>query len=51
MRIKQPKTTGLVFKSGKMIVIGARSIENSKVAAHKLVKIINKNIPEKIEFG
>ena len=31
IRIRDPKTTALIFKSGKMVVTGARSIDDSKL--------------------
>lgn len=42
MRIKEPKTTALIFASGKMVCTGARSEEDSKKAARQYAKIINK---------
>ena len=32
MRIREPKTTALIFSSGKMVVTGAKSEETSKIA-------------------
>ena len=40
MRIREPKTTALVFQSGKMIVTGAKTEKDSQTAAKKYVKII-----------
>lgn len=42
MRIKEPKTTALIFSSGKMVCTGARSEEDSKKAARQYAKIIRK---------
>lgn len=42
MRIKDPKTTALIFASGKMVCTGARSEEDSKKAAKQYAKIIRK---------
>lgn len=42
MRIKEPKTTALIFHSGKMVCTGARSEEDSKKAARQYAKIIQK---------
>lgn len=36
MRIREPKTTALVFGSGKMVCTGAKSEEHSKLAARKV---------------
>jgi len=40
MRIREPKTTALIFASGKMVCTGARSEEDSKKAARRYAKII-----------
>jgi transcription initiation factor TFIID TATA-box-binding protein len=40
MRIKEPKTTALIFSSGKMVCTGAKSVEDSKKASRKYAKII-----------
>ncbi|KAG4091439.1 TBP-domain-containing protein [Neocallimastix lanati (nom. inval.)] len=42
MRIREPKTTALIFVSGKMVVTGAKSEEQSKLAARKYARIIQK---------
>mmetsp|Transcript_35386 Transcript_35386/g.82385 ORF Transcript_35386/g.82385 Transcript_35386/m.82385 type:complete len:221 (-) Transcript_35386:604-1266(-) len=42
MRIRQPKTTALLFSSGKMICTGAKSVEDSHLAARKFARIIQK---------
>ena len=36
MRIRDPKTTALIFSSGKMVCTGAKSEEHSKLAARKV---------------
>lgn len=40
MRIRDPKTTALIFSSGKMVCTGAKSEEESKRAARKYAKNI-----------
>ena len=40
MRIKEPKTTALIFSSGKMVCTGAKSEEDSRKASRKYAKII-----------
>lgn len=35
MRIREPKTTALIFRSGKMVVTGAKSEEQARHAARK----------------
>ena len=42
MRIREPRTTALVFRTGKMIVTGAKKLEESQTAAKKYVKIIER---------
>lgn len=42
MRIRDPKTTALIFASGKMVVTGAKSEEQSRFAARKYARIIQK---------
>ena len=42
MRIREPKTTALIFASGKMVCTGAKSEEDSKKAARQYAKIIQK---------
>lgn len=42
MRIRDPKTTALIFGSGKMVCTGAKSEEQSKLAARKYARIIQK---------
>lgn len=42
MRIRDPKTTALIFASGKMVVTGAKSEEQSKLASRKYARIIQK---------
>lgn len=40
MRIKEPKTTALIFHSGRMVCTGAKSEEESKIASRKYAKTI-----------
>ncbi|KAJ9152492.1 hypothetical protein P3X46_026053 [Hevea brasiliensis] len=42
MRIKDPKTTALIFASGKMVCTGAKTEAQSKLAARKFARIIQK---------
>ena len=49
MRIKEPKTTALIFSSGKMVCTGAKSEEESRKAARKFAKII-KSLGFSVEF-
>ncbi|XP_042514070.1 TATA-box-binding protein 2 [Macadamia integrifolia] len=42
MRIREPKTTALIFSSGKMVCTGAKSEQQSKLAARKYARIIQK---------
>ena len=40
MRLKEPKTVALIFDSGKIIVTGATTEEDSRAAARKIIKIL-----------
>lgn len=42
MRIKEPKTTALIFASGKMVCTGAKSEDDSEIAAKRYAKSIRK---------
>lgn len=42
MRIRTPRTTALIFSSGKMVCTGAKSENESKLAARKYARIIQK---------
>ncbi|XP_022745919.1 TATA-box-binding protein-like [Durio zibethinus] len=42
IRIKEPKTTALIFSSGKMVCTGAKSEQQSRLAARKHARIIQK---------
>eukprot|EP00037_Helgoeca_nana_P000800 m.23825 g.23825 ORF g.23825 m.23825 type:complete len:266 (-) comp11069_c0_seq1:60-857(-) len=42
MRLRDPRTTALIFASGKMVCTGAKSEEASRTAARKYARIIQK---------
>eukprot|EP00485_Elphidium_margaritaceum_P007650 CAMPEP_0202697222 /NCGR_PEP_ID=MMETSP1385-20130828/10549_1 /ASSEMBLY_ACC=CAM_ASM_000861 /TAXON_ID=933848 /ORGANISM="Elphidium margaritaceum" /LENGTH=265 /DNA_ID=CAMNT_0049353617 /DNA_START=39 /DNA_END=836 /DNA_ORIENTATION=- len=42
MRIRDPKSTALIFKTGKIVVTGAKSEDNAWVAARKYARILQK---------
>jgi len=45
-RLDSPKVTALIFKSGKMVVTGAKSVNQLVFAVKKILKtLINKGIP------
>lgn len=44
MRLQKPKTTALIFKSGKMVITGAKSEYDCSLAGRKYAKIIDKII-------
>jgi len=45
-RLEQPKITALIFKSGKMVVTGAKSVNQLVFAVKKILKtLINRGIP------
>lgn len=42
MRIREPKSTALIFRSGKLVCTGAQCEEDSYLAARKFARIIQK---------
>ena len=42
MRIKKPRTTALLFNSGKIVCTGAKGEDESRIAARKFARIIQK---------
>lgn len=42
MRIREPRTTALIFSSGKMVCTGAKSEDASRLAARKYARIVQK---------
>ncbi|XP_055256560.1 TATA-box-binding protein-like [Moschus berezovskii] len=42
MRIREPRTTALLFSSGKMVCTGGKSEEQSRLAARKYARIVQK---------
>jgi transcription initiation factor TFIID TATA-box-binding protein len=42
MRIRDPKTTSLIFWSGKVVVTGAKDIDSARIAARKHARILQK---------
>ncbi|CAG9321512.1 unnamed protein product [Blepharisma stoltei] len=42
MRIREPKTTALIFASGKIVVTGARDEAQARLASRKFTRIIQK---------
>lgn len=44
MRLKEPKTTALVFSTGKMVVTGAKTEDEAKQASRIFSKMIKKYV-------
>ena len=42
MRIRDPRTTALIFKTGKLVCLGAKSCQDAETATKKYAKIIKK---------
>ncbi|XP_041469704.1 TATA-box-binding protein [Lytechinus variegatus] len=42
MRIREPRTTALIFSSGKMVCTGAKSEDDSRLAARKYARVVQK---------
>jgi len=51
MRIRQPKSTALVFASGKMVCTGARNEADARLACRKYARIIQKLDVQEITFS
>lgn len=49
MRKTEPKSTILVFKSGKLIIIGAKTEAEAKISAEKAVKDISRATEKKVK--
>lgn len=50
MRIREPRTTALIFRSGKIVCTGARNESDSLLAAKKFARIIQK-LNFKVKFN
>lgn len=50
IRIRDPKTTALIFSSGKMVITGAKSEEKSETAARMYAKMIKKVGNDKVKM-
>ncbi|XP_071934147.1 TATA-box-binding protein-like [Coffea arabica] len=50
MRIREPKTTALIFATGKIVCTGAKSEAQSKLAARRYTKIIEKCGVKGVQF-
>ncbi|KAK3708812.1 hypothetical protein LTR37_011333 [Vermiconidia calcicola] len=42
LRIREPKSTALIFEGGKMQVLGTKSIDDAKLASRKFARILQK---------
>lgn len=42
MRLRDPRTTGLIFRTGKVVTTGARNEQDSLLASKKFARIIQK---------
>ncbi len=50
MRKRSPKSTALIFSSGKMIVLGTKTVQDSNTAAYKFTKDISKALSIKLKI-
>ena len=46
MRILKPKATALIFKNGKIVITGARSETEIKLASRKIIKKLKSIVGE-----
>ncbi len=51
IRIRDPKTTALIFSTGKVVITGARSEDDAWLAARKYAKIVRKLGYEDVKFA
>ena len=51
MRKTKPKSTILVFKSGRMIIIGSESESDAEKAARAAIKDVSKAVNQKLKMG
>lgn len=51
MRIRDPKTTALIFSTGKLVITGARSEEDARLSARKFAKIVRKLGYDEVKFA
>ena len=51
MRIREPKTTGLIFSTGKIVITGAKSERASMTAAKIFEKTISKVMGEETKLN
>lgn len=42
IRLREPKTTGLLFESGKIQVLGVKSVDDAKLACRKFARMLQK---------
>lgn len=42
IRMKEPKTSSLLFSSGKIVCAGAKSVVNANIAVNNIIKILKK---------
>ncbi|KAG8009239.1 TATA-box-binding protein [Nibea albiflora] len=42
MRIREPRTTAIIYKSGNVVCTGAKSVEDSRRAARRFARIVQK---------
>ena len=42
MRIREPKSTALIFATGKIVITGAKTVDDAWISARKYVRILQK---------
>lgn len=50
MRIREPRCTALIFRSGKLVCTGARNEHDARLGARKFARIIQKLGHEQVKF-
>ncbi|KAK1935988.1 TATA-box binding protein [Babesia divergens] len=50
LRLQNPKCTGLVFRTGRLMVTGSRTVEHAILGAKRMAKLIRRELGEEILF-
>ncbi|UVC49463.1 transcription initiation factor [Theileria orientalis] len=51
LRMQNPKCTGLIFRTGRIIITGSKTIEDTKLGAKRMAKMIRKELGADLKFN
>ena len=51
MRIRYPSVTGLIFHTGKIVIVGAKTIDDTKKGARRIARAVQKACTHRIYCG